>query len=147
MTLSDSWHENFEALKAHVAQTGHFPNRHTRLNNRCRYQRKRSRQAPCKRIRKPSLKPWLQVARVSIRVEERRNLKLRVNSLRPNVMLKLQLSESRTKLTWIMPSVSRFDGINSFLLLKFPLSEHCRQCRQRVLRMERTASSVVPQSL
>lgn len=41
MTHSDSWLENFEALKAHVEQAGHFPNRHTRLNNWCRYQRKR----------------------------------------------------------------------------------------------------------
>ncbi|MBQ4524649.1 MAG: helicase associated domain-containing protein [Bacteroidaceae bacterium] len=35
------WHANFEALKAHVAKTGHFPNKHTTLNNWCRYQRKR----------------------------------------------------------------------------------------------------------
>ena len=41
MTHSDSWLENFEALKAHIIQTGHFPNKHTRLNNWCRYQRKR----------------------------------------------------------------------------------------------------------
>ena len=41
MTNYDSWIENFKALKAHVAQTGHFPNKHTRLNNWCRYQRKR----------------------------------------------------------------------------------------------------------
>ena len=41
MTHSDSWIENFEALKAHVEQTGHFPNKHTHLNNWCRYQRKR----------------------------------------------------------------------------------------------------------
>ena len=41
MTHSDSWISNYEALKAHVAQTGHFPNKHTKLNNWCRYQRKR----------------------------------------------------------------------------------------------------------
>ena len=41
MTHSDSWIANYEALKAHVAQTGHFPNKHTKLNNWCRYQRKR----------------------------------------------------------------------------------------------------------
>lgn len=41
MTNSDSWFANFETLKAHVAQTGHFPGKHTRLNNWCRYQRKR----------------------------------------------------------------------------------------------------------
>lgn len=41
MTHPDSWQANFEALEAHVAQTGHFPNKHTRLNNWCRYQRKR----------------------------------------------------------------------------------------------------------
>lgn len=41
MTNSDNWQANFEDLKAHVSQTGHFPNKHTRLNNWCRYQRKR----------------------------------------------------------------------------------------------------------
>ena len=41
MSNSDNWQTNFEALKAHVAQTGHFPNKHTKLNNWCRYQRKR----------------------------------------------------------------------------------------------------------
>lgn len=35
------WQTNFEELKAYVAQTGHFPGKHTRLNNWCRYQRKR----------------------------------------------------------------------------------------------------------
>lgn len=35
------WQSNFEALKAYVAETGHFPSKHTRLNNWCRYQRKR----------------------------------------------------------------------------------------------------------
>ena len=41
MTHTDTWLSNFEALKAHVAQTGHFPNKHSRLKNWCRYQRKR----------------------------------------------------------------------------------------------------------
>lgn len=41
MTHTDCWQANFEAMKAHVAETGHFPNKHTRLNNWCRYQRKR----------------------------------------------------------------------------------------------------------
>ena len=41
ITNSSHWQENFEALKTHVAETGHFPNKHTKLNNRCRYQRKR----------------------------------------------------------------------------------------------------------
>ena len=27
---------NYEALKAHVERTGHFPNKHTALNNFCR---------------------------------------------------------------------------------------------------------------
>lgn len=40
-TRDDIWYSNFEALKAHVAETGHFPNKHTKLNNWCRYQRKR----------------------------------------------------------------------------------------------------------
>ena len=34
------WLDNFDALKVYVAQTGHFPNKHTKLNNWCRYQRK-----------------------------------------------------------------------------------------------------------
>lgn len=37
----DNWLANFDLLKAHVAQTGHFPNKHTSLNNWVRYQRKR----------------------------------------------------------------------------------------------------------
>ena len=41
MERCSSWQTNFEALKAHVAKTGHFPNKHTKLNNWCRYQRKR----------------------------------------------------------------------------------------------------------
>ena len=41
MSNDSRWIENFEALKAHVAETGHFPNKHTKLNNWCRYQRKR----------------------------------------------------------------------------------------------------------
>lgn len=32
---------NLEALKGHVAESGHFPDKHTRLNNWVRYQRKR----------------------------------------------------------------------------------------------------------
>ena len=35
------WYANYEALKAHVAQTGHFPNKHCQLNNWVKYQRKR----------------------------------------------------------------------------------------------------------
>lgn len=37
----DKWMTNYEALKAHVAITGHFPDKHSTLNNWCRYQRKR----------------------------------------------------------------------------------------------------------
>ena len=40
-TLDSRWQANYEALKAYVAETGHFPGKHTRLNNWCRYQRKR----------------------------------------------------------------------------------------------------------
>lgn len=36
-----NWLANFEALKAHVAVTGHFPDKHSTLNNWVRYQRKR----------------------------------------------------------------------------------------------------------
>ena len=45
-TSIENWIENFEAVKAHVAQTGHFPNKHTRLTNWCRYQRKRIKAGP-----------------------------------------------------------------------------------------------------
>ena len=34
------WHQNYEALKVHVAETGHFCDKHSRLNNWARYQRK-----------------------------------------------------------------------------------------------------------
>ena len=37
----EKWLANFEALKAHVAETGHFADKHTVLNNWVRYQRKR----------------------------------------------------------------------------------------------------------
>ena len=37
----EKWMANYEVLKAHVAETGHFPDKHTVLNNWCRYQRKR----------------------------------------------------------------------------------------------------------
>ena len=37
----ETWLANFEALKAHVAATGHFPDKHSTLNNWVRYQRKR----------------------------------------------------------------------------------------------------------
>lgn len=37
----EKWMANYEALKAHVAITGHFPDKHSTLNNWCRYQRKR----------------------------------------------------------------------------------------------------------
>lgn len=40
-TNEERWMANYEALKAHVERTGHFPNKHTALNNFCRYQRKR----------------------------------------------------------------------------------------------------------
>ena len=43
MNNTSRWQSNFEALKAHVSQIGHFPNKHTKLNNWCRYQRKRIR--------------------------------------------------------------------------------------------------------
>ena len=41
MSNRDSWFCNYEALKAFVAENGHFPGKHTQLNNWCRYQRKR----------------------------------------------------------------------------------------------------------
>lgn len=37
----ENWMTNFETLKAHVAVTGHFPDKHSTLNNWVRYQRKR----------------------------------------------------------------------------------------------------------
>lgn len=41
MKTEENWMANYMALKAHVAQTGHFPPKHTALNNFCKYQRKR----------------------------------------------------------------------------------------------------------
>lgn len=37
----ENWLANNEALKAHVAVSGHFPDKHPTLNNWVRYQRKR----------------------------------------------------------------------------------------------------------
>lgn len=37
----EKWLANYKALKAHVLETGHFPVKHTTLNNWVRYQRKR----------------------------------------------------------------------------------------------------------
>lgn len=37
----DNWLANYAALKAHVAITGHFPDKHSTLNNWVKYQRKR----------------------------------------------------------------------------------------------------------
>lgn len=41
MKNEELWMINFERLKVHVETTGHFPNKHTDLNNWVRYQRKR----------------------------------------------------------------------------------------------------------
>ena len=41
MTRTSKWESNFEAVTQYVASTGHFPGKNTRLNNWCRYQRKR----------------------------------------------------------------------------------------------------------
>ena len=37
----EKWLANYEAVKAHVAETGHFSDKHTIGNNWVRYQRKR----------------------------------------------------------------------------------------------------------
>ena len=37
----ENWNIHFNELKAHVAITGHFPDKHSTLNNWVRYQRKR----------------------------------------------------------------------------------------------------------
>lgn len=41
MTNEEKWMQNYLELKAHVAETGHFCDKHTKLNNWVRYQRKR----------------------------------------------------------------------------------------------------------
>lgn len=41
MKNEDKWLANYEALKAHVLETGHFPNKHDKLCNWAKYQRKR----------------------------------------------------------------------------------------------------------
>ena len=38
---AENWLVHFEDLKAYVKQTGHFPGKHTALNNWVKYQRKR----------------------------------------------------------------------------------------------------------
>lgn len=37
----EKWLSNYEALKAHVLETGHFCDKHTRLCNWVKFQRKR----------------------------------------------------------------------------------------------------------
>lgn len=42
MTINEeTWLENYNALRERVAQYGHFPDKHTSLNNWVKYQRKR----------------------------------------------------------------------------------------------------------
>ena len=42
MTKNDeNWFENCRALRGHVERYGHFPDKHTSLNNWVKYQRKR----------------------------------------------------------------------------------------------------------
>lgn len=41
MKNEEKWMANYEAVKSHVAETGHFPDKHSIGNNWCRYQRKR----------------------------------------------------------------------------------------------------------
>ena len=42
MTINEeNWFENYRALRGHVEQNGHFPDKHTSLNNWVKYQRKR----------------------------------------------------------------------------------------------------------
>lgn len=40
-TNNENWLSNYEALKAHVLETGHFFNKHNKLCNWAKYQRKR----------------------------------------------------------------------------------------------------------
>lgn len=37
----ENWFENFTALREHVERYGHFPDKHTCINNWVKYQRKR----------------------------------------------------------------------------------------------------------
>lgn len=37
----DNWLQNYEEMKAHVIETGHFFNKHNKLCNWAKYQRKR----------------------------------------------------------------------------------------------------------
>lgn len=41
MTNEERWKSNYEALKVHVLETGHFFNKHNKLCNWAKYQRKR----------------------------------------------------------------------------------------------------------
>ena len=76
MSNPDNWQANFEALKAHVALTGHFPNKHTRLNNWCRYQRKRIKSGTIPEEQKALFEALAASRSVSILVEERRKFKV-----------------------------------------------------------------------
>lgn len=40
MDNRECWNLNYEALKAHVAETGHFPNKHDKLLNWYKYNAK-----------------------------------------------------------------------------------------------------------
>lgn len=41
MTNEERWNLNYEALKAHVAETGHFPNKHDKRLNWAKFQMKK----------------------------------------------------------------------------------------------------------
>lgn len=41
MSNQDNWYAKYEAVKQHVMTNGHFPNKHTKLCNWVKYQRKR----------------------------------------------------------------------------------------------------------
>ena len=56
MKNEDKWFENYEAVKAHVALSGHFPDKHSIGNNWYRYQRKCSRNL-CRIVRFVDLFP------------------------------------------------------------------------------------------
>ena len=58
MSNQDNWYAKYEAVKQHVMTNGHFPNKHTKLCNWVKYQRKRIKAG---RMSEPQLKLFMEL--------------------------------------------------------------------------------------